>query len=1165
MAAASGSIIGVVLFAVFFWNNMFDSNESVANTLPGYSWRKLITVDYTKVSGSSAHADFPMLVSFTDTELKSVANGGNVESDDGYDLMFTSNDGTTQLSFQIEEYDPTTGELLAWVNVPSLSPTSNTEVYLYYGNSSSSSDPSSSATWNSNYKTVWHLDGNADDATSNNYNGTDNGTSSATGKIGNGRSFDGSNDYIEKNDKLANSYPFTLSAWVKPSSSIGSDDWAILTFVDKDKGNRMFGIHLGEDEDGRAVIRARNSSTKDGYSNNSSDDIDDGNWHYVVGVFTSNSNRKIYVDGQLEDTDTRSSSYYSGVDRWSIGRYGDNSPDSYFDGVIDEPRVATTNLSDDWILTEYNNQNDPSTFYTISAGMSTSGGGGGSTFDDINGATLLTNLVSWQSADAAYSTGGATPDQNAGSCWTDGPNNNVWFKFQAIHDSVTIDVKVGGSEGTMNKPYMALWNASYTELACAAYTTPGADIQIQYNNLIVGSWYYISVDNYGSASDTGSFTLGIDNSSDVVFYAIDSDDWDKTTTWSTSLGGSSAGTLPTAANAVVIQGYKLDVDQSHECASLTMNVVGSDTELDIQSGGELTIYGDLTVTNGGVNKEMEIDVKNDGIFVVKGDATFTRDGGNKKFDVEFKNTASATFEGDVYWDINGGSSQDNDFDVDNSATLTINGNLTLDHSSGQDIDMDLTNTSVTTIGGNIAFIAAGDGDVGIELKNSAILNIGGNFIRGNPAYGEFKMTNTSTLVFNGTTVAQTLPAEAGAGSDYFQYENIVFNNTSPTAPQIILSEHVEIDEHITFTSGVVQTSSSAMLQFQNNATCSGASSTSYVDGPVSKKGNDAFVFPVGKEGVYAPIGMSAPSSGSAEFTAQYFHDPYTNTSSKEASIVAVSTIEYWSLERNNGSSPSNDVNVSLYWTGSGHGISDPDSLIVVHWDGSEWDNMGNVTLNGIVTAGDITTNSQTGDFGFFTFGSTGGGNPLPIKLIYFDAQLQDDGVVALQWASSMEVNNDFYTIERSIDGSDYSIVTTVKGAGNSSGQLDYAATDHYPVAGVTNYYRLKQTDYDGKFEYFNVVAIDIPAANAGLAINTVGPNPFNEQFNMQFSANGDGMAEIILTNINGQIVSIDRIDAHTGTNHYQFRDNSGLTPGVYFLNVIQNGIKSETYKMVKSY
>lgn len=109
---------------------------------------------------------------------------------------------------------------------------------------------------------------------------------------------------------------------------------------------------------------------------------------------------------------------------------------------------------------------------------------------------------------------------------------------------------------------------------------------------------------------------------------------------------------------------------------------------------------------------------------------------------------------------------------------------------------------------------------------------------------------------------------------------------------------------------------------------------------------------------------------------------------------------------------------------------------------------------------------------------------LPVDLLYFRAAYAN-GQVQLTWATASETTNDFFTVEKSRDGKNFTEVTRVKGAGNSTNVLTYAATDANPYAGLS-YYRLKQTDLDGKFEYFPIRAVN---SGKPLVAASVFPNP----------------------------------------------------------------------------
>lgn len=100
----------------------------------------------------------------------------------GNDILFTDSTGLTKIPHEIEKYTSVTGALIAWVNVPSINSTTDTTIYMYYGNSTATNQQNVTGTWNTNYKGVWHLKENPagtapqiKDSTSNANNGTTQG------------------------------------------------------------------------------------------------------------------------------------------------------------------------------------------------------------------------------------------------------------------------------------------------------------------------------------------------------------------------------------------------------------------------------------------------------------------------------------------------------------------------------------------------------------------------------------------------------------------------------------------------------------------------------------------------------------------------------------------------------------------------------------------------------------------------------------------------------------------------------------------------------------------------------------------------------------------------------------------------------------------------------
>lgn len=189
-----------------------------------YNYERPITIRHTQIPNTN-QTNLPVLISGTYSYLATTNNGGNVTNSNGYDIIFTLDAaGTNILPFEQESYSASTGAVNYWVKVPTLSHTTDTIIYLFYGNSSITSDQSNRAgTWDSNYVGVWHLPNgttlSAIDSTSNGHNGTISGATATSGEIGGGADFSGSTDAIALgNSSSFYNTSFTVSAWINPSS-----------------------------------------------------------------------------------------------------------------------------------------------------------------------------------------------------------------------------------------------------------------------------------------------------------------------------------------------------------------------------------------------------------------------------------------------------------------------------------------------------------------------------------------------------------------------------------------------------------------------------------------------------------------------------------------------------------------------------------------------------------------------------------------------------------------------------------------------------------------------------------------------------------------------------------------------------------------------------------
>ncbi|MCK6692605.1 MAG: T9SS type A sorting domain-containing protein, partial [Thermoanaerobaculia bacterium] len=368
----------------------------------------------------------------------------------------------------------------------------------------------------------------------------------------------------------------------------------------------------------------------------------------------------------------------------------------------------------------------------------------------------------------------------------------------------------------------------------------------------------------------------------------------------------------------------------------------------------------------------------------------------------------------------------------------------------------IVNGDYTQSGGTVNLSSGNNGSGKIIFK-------GGNF------YGSKTLTETSTtgkgiLEFDGG-----LPQTAYFGT-LQNTVDVVIN----TADKVLLNTRLTMNPQTTLTllSGNLVTSAQNLLTISAGATVIGGSVASHVSGPMRKAGNTAFTFPIGKGTTYAPMAITAPAAVTDTFTAEYFDEPYTNTSNVLPPLVRVSKTEYWQLERTSGTGP---VQVTLHWTdGSASGINDLPSLTVARFDGADWTDRGGVASGSAVTGS--VQSDPTSQFDWFTFGAKlPAFNPLPVELSSFSATPIRDRVL-LNWTTATEKNNAWFVVERSFNGLEYTGIGRVPGAGASNVPRQYTFTDEHPLSGP-NYYRLRQTDYDGSFSHSPVRLATVGAAD----------------------------------------------------------------------------------------
>ena len=383
------AIFFVLLLLPFVIPGLVDDAFAADWYSTSWEYRKKIEISLNSEISSDL-SNFPVLVSVTDSDFIKATES------DGTDIIFTANDGTTKLAHEIERYNTSTGEVIAWVKIPTLSASTGTDIYIYY---KGVVEIDASSVWDDNYRLVYHLNqtstGTVDeftDVSDTGNDGTGGGTGDMTqdedrrptqveGKIGYGQRFggptnsngngnDGTGDYIWSQD---------VSEW--PGNNAGTSDndttvefWAKIDDDHSDEGNMdFFGYHASGNHNEFALFKVASLNLiAKGSLLDSDVDATTSDWTYLMIVYDPGGTSKIYQDGELveqvDGTSGNKGQRHNG--EFVLGADVDKSSgelvvNNELQGDLDEFRISDVIRSADWAAASYATQNSPSTYLTL--------------------------------------------------------------------------------------------------------------------------------------------------------------------------------------------------------------------------------------------------------------------------------------------------------------------------------------------------------------------------------------------------------------------------------------------------------------------------------------------------------------------------------------------------------------------------------------------------------------------------------------------------------------------------------------------------------------------------------------------------------------------------------------------------------------------------------
>lgn len=290
---------------------------------------------------------------------------------------------------------------------------------------------------------------------------------------------------------------------------------------------------------------------------------------------------------------------------------------------------------------------------------------------------------------------------------------------------------------------------------------------------------------------------------------------------------------------------------------------------------------------------------------------------------------------------------------------TIKGNQTLKNLSVYRTGSGTTKFTVAT-GTTITV----DGNFETENTGTTTLDTGDVIVKGNIILSNMLNGGTGRIHMTGTT-DQSITATTATNTG--EFPNLTINKNSG---KVKAYKKVAIKGNLNLLKGNIESyNSDSLVNVLDNGTVTNASDTSFATGPFVKEGNDAFTFPLGKNGKYRPFGITAPSLTTDIFQAEYFDAGQTLGSKLDDSLEYINTCQYWKLDRLSGTSA---IKPTLNFGGAQCNIPyDMNELRMAWWDATDgrWESMGSITTSGNYLKGSVTTVNTTTTTGNYTTGA----------------------------------------------------------------------------------------------------------------------------------------------------------------------------------------------------
>ncbi len=451
----------------------------------------------------------------------------------------------------------------------------------------------------------------------------------------------------------------------------------------------------------------------------------------------------------------------------------------------------------------------------------------------------------------------------------------------------------------------------------------------------------------------------------------------------------------------------------------------------------------------------------------------------------------------------------------------------------------------------------------------ATMNINGNLVLSAGTYtaatntniaGNWTKNSGSTFTHNsGIVTMNGGSAQTIGGSSSTTFYKLVNGNASG----LVLGASINVTNDIDLSSGSISLDLSSLSL--GTATISNSSSTHYfitrnddtLGGSLIRTvGAVAKLFPVGNSTSYTPVTVTNAGT-SDDFRVKVFSGVFKNgTSGGLHPDYLHSVNKTWMVEESviGGS----NVSLSMQWNQTDENASfTRGNCALFHYTGGAWDMPGSFTTCSTVSPG-VYNRTRTGITSFSPFAIGDRLVPLPVELISFTARKIEKSVV-LNWSTATEINNSHFAIERSTDGTSFTAIDSVAGAGNSNSVIDYNYTDMNAIPATNSYYRLRQVDFDGKTSYSAVQLIKVIQT---MTIGDIYPMPAVENINVPVESLKGGNCTADIYDLSGKLVHSETFTLGVASQTLSI-STADLKQGMYVLSINNSNGENHTMKLLK--